>query len=75
MKTGAIIAFAFAALGFLVTAQTMLVNPPLVRENLVAMVVFPGGLAALGVYLWRKAGLATAIDAEIVEETPGNPPD
>jgi hypothetical protein len=73
MRVGAIIAFTFAAMGFLATTQNYLINPALVRANFVLMVVFPGGLAALGVYLWRKADRATAIDAEVVDESPGDP--
>jgi hypothetical protein len=73
MRAGAIIAFIFAAMGFLATTQNYLINPALVRANFVSMVVFPRGLAALGVYLWKKADRATAIDAEIVDEPPEHP--
>ena len=73
MRAGAITAFAISAFFFLATVSNYLINPALVRAHFVMLVVFPGALAALGVYLWRKADLSTAVEAEIFDEPPENP--
>jgi hypothetical protein len=71
MKVGGIVLVAVGAMGLSGTAQLFLAEPDRVRLNFIGMVILPGALIALGVFLWKKS---QPIDAEIVDDPPGSSP-
>jgi len=73
VRIGALVLIAIGAMGLMTTANLFLINPARFRDDFVGLLILPGVLIALGVYLLKRSRSPTVIDAEIVDDPPENP--